>query len=290
MLLCYQITCSAWGCWWRHQTWQLRIRALIGRIRPMCARWRAHSIAFRFRRSFQDEGVRNVTMLNLMFRESIRRWKTTISVRSYWHCMRSPLGRSPTSSMWCIMYLPWEILGNVNCQFFLELKLEKYPTATHIPDESVTESVEKQAKKKCEKYIGQAALLLVKQNAKGNSKGNAKGNAKGKGKSRNSGKGEESDQDKRDRKCQPTSDNCHKIGNINLSGSSRKHGEPPIPKAFSKSPATIDTITAAQVQANTIDCSVDWSPVNLICIWNIEQGWPDMCGWQVGLLRCLDIE
>jgi hypothetical protein len=73
--------------------------------------------------------------------------------------------------------------------------MEKNGTLTLTADEIVIQLVEKEATIKSEKVLGQEALLFVKGNVKGNA------NGKGKCKGRKSWKGDESDEDQRDRKC-----------------------------------------------------------------------------------------
>jgi hypothetical protein len=105
-----------------------------------------------------------------------------------------------------VLYLLRGIPRNDDCQFFLELMMDKNATATLTPDEIVNKLVEKEATIKRENGIGQEALLF----AKGNAKGNANGIGKGKG--RKSWKVDESDGDQGDRKSQPTCFYCHMEG------------------------------------------------------------------------------
>jgi len=143
-----------------------------------------------------------------------------------------------------MFYLLRGIPRNDDWQFFLELMMDKNVTATLTADEIVIKLVEKEATIKCEKGLGQKALLFAK--------GNAKGNGKGKGKGRKSGKGDESDEDQ-DRKGKLTCFYCHKEGHKVWNCPSMKRGDPAVTKESTETAAKDDTITTARVSAKTIE-------------------------------------
>ena len=139
-----------------------------------------------------------------------------------------------------VFYLLRGVPSNDDWQFFLELMMDKDPTATLTLDAIVITLVEKEATMKRERGHGQEALLFAK--------GNAKGNDDGIGTGRKSNKGNESDEDQGDRKGQPTCFYCHKEGHKVWNCPSMKSGDPPVTmeSIVTTAEAKDDTITATR--------------------------------------------
>ena len=109
-------------------------------------------------------------------------------------------------------------------------------TATLTPNEIMIKLAEKDATIKCEKGLGQEALLF------------AKGNGKGTGKGRKSSKGNESGEDQGTRKGHPTCFYCHEKGQKVWNCPSVKRSDPPVTNESTETAAKAkdDTITAAR--------------------------------------------
>lgn len=136
-----------------------------------------------------------------------------------------------------LFYLLRGIPRNDDWQFFLELIMDKNPTATLTPDEIEIKLVEKETMIKRGNGLGQETPLFATENSNGN--------GKSKGTGRRSGKGDNSDEDQ-EGKRKLTCFLCHKKGNKVSNCPSIKHGNPPITKENPETAAKDDNITAAR--------------------------------------------